>query len=69
MEIPETPFRSLDEAMRKHIEVALGVVQGRIEGSGGAAALLKINPHTLRGRMRKLKIPWRRFRPGGVDRP
>jgi hypothetical protein len=28
-----------------------------------AAAMLKINPHTLRATMRKLDIDWARFRP------
>jgi transcriptional regulator with GAF, ATPase, and Fis domain len=57
----------LDEAMRRHIETALSATQGRIEGPRGAAALLRINPHTLRARMRKLGIEWRTFRsaPGG----
>jgi len=52
----------LDVAMRQHIETALAVTAGRIEGPRGAAALLQINPHTLRARMRKLGIDWRRFR-------
>jgi transcriptional regulator with GAF, ATPase, and Fis domain len=34
----------------------------RIEGARGAAALLDINPHTLRAKMRKLHIDWARFR-------
>jgi DNA-binding NtrC family response regulator len=52
----------LAEAMRQHISSALRVTQGRIEGRRGAAALLKINPHTLRARMRKLQIDWSSFR-------
>lgn len=56
-------FETLDEAMKRHIEKALEITHGRIEGRGGAAQLLGINPHTLRGRMRKLKIDWSRFRP------
>lgn len=52
----------LDEAMKQHIEAALTVTQGRIEGRRGAAAALRINPHTLRARMRKLGIDWNRFR-------
>jgi hydrogenase-4 transcriptional activator len=52
----------LAAAMRAHIERALAVTHGKIEGRGGAAALLGINPHTLRARMRKLKIEWSRFR-------
>jgi transcriptional regulator with GAF, ATPase, and Fis domain len=52
----------LDVAMRRHIEAALGETFGRVDGPHGAARLLRINPHTLRARMRKLKIDWRRFR-------
>jgi transcriptional regulator with GAF, ATPase, and Fis domain len=54
----------LAEAMRQHISAALKVTRGRIEGKHGAAALLKINPHTLRARMRKLGIDWSGFRDG-----
>jgi DNA-binding NtrC family response regulator len=53
---------SLDAAMREHIERALAAAGGRIEGPRGAARMLQINPHTLRARMRKLKIEWDRFR-------
>ena len=52
----------LDEAMRRHISDVLAITKGRIEGPQGAAALLQINPHTLRARMRKLGIDWTRFR-------
>jgi transcriptional regulator with GAF, ATPase, and Fis domain len=54
----------LDSIIRRHIEAALRHVHGRIEGPHGAARLLRINPHTLRARMRKLKIDWRSFRAG-----
>jgi transcriptional regulator with GAF, ATPase, and Fis domain len=57
-----TDFLSLDEAVRRHIESALVLTQGVIEGVGGAAALLQINPHTLRAKMRKLGIDWSKFR-------
>jgi transcriptional regulator with GAF, ATPase, and Fis domain len=53
---------TLDAAMRAHIEAALRATQGRVEGAYGAAKLLAINPHTLRARMRKLKIDWSTFR-------
>ncbi|QDV75721.1 sigma-54 interaction domain-containing protein [Botrimarina mediterranea] len=53
---------TLDDAMRRHIEVALRSTQGKIEGHDGAAAILDINPHTLRARMRKLGIRWAEFR-------
>jgi transcriptional regulator with GAF, ATPase, and Fis domain len=52
----------LDAAMRQHIESALAATRGRIEGPYGAAHLLKVNPHTLRARMRRLGIEWGRFR-------
>jgi transcriptional regulator with GAF, ATPase, and Fis domain len=55
-------FPSLDRAMARHIEAALARAHGKIEGPGGAAALLDINPHTLRARMRKLGVDWRRHR-------
>jgi hydrogenase-4 transcriptional activator len=55
-------FATLDEAMRAHVVAALGRTRGRIEGRDGAAALLDINPHTLRARMRKLGIEWQRYR-------
>jgi transcriptional regulator with GAF, ATPase, and Fis domain len=61
---PHWEFASLDAAMAGHIEAALRRSHGRIEGPFGAAHLLKINPHTLRGRMRSLGIDWRRFRNG-----
>jgi transcriptional regulator with GAF, ATPase, and Fis domain len=48
--------------MAEHIEAALARAHGRIEGPFGAALALGVNPHTLRARMRKLGIDWRRFR-------
>jgi DNA-binding NtrC family response regulator len=59
------PSLRLDAAMAGHIEAALARTHGRIEGEHGAALLLGINPHTLRGRMRKLGVDWRRFRRAG----
>jgi hydrogenase-4 transcriptional activator len=58
---------TLDEVIRRHIEAALNETHGRVEGPHGAARLLRINPHTLRARMRKLKINWRDFRTGPRD--
>ncbi len=52
----------LDVIVARHIEHALRVSNGQIEGARGAAALLGINPHTLRARMRKLGIDWTVFR-------
>jgi hydrogenase-4 transcriptional activator len=53
---------SLDDALRRHIRAALKRARGRIEGPRGVAAMLEINPHTLRARMRKLNIDWSAFR-------
>jgi transcriptional regulator with GAF, ATPase, and Fis domain len=55
-------FPTLDTVVQGHIEVALRRTSGRIEGKGGAAAILGVNPHTLRARMRKLGIAWSKFR-------
>jgi transcriptional regulator with GAF, ATPase, and Fis domain len=59
---PQPTVATLDAAMKEHIERALDATRGRIEGRGGTAQILGINPHTLRARMRKLKIDWARFR-------
>jgi transcriptional regulator with GAF, ATPase, and Fis domain len=56
------PIAPLDVVIRQHIEAALEATNGRVEGHHGAARLLRINPHTLRARMRKLKIDWQAFR-------
>ena len=50
----------LDEATAKHIKRVLRITGGKIYGPGGAAELMGINPNTLRGRMRKLGIPYGR---------
>jgi hydrogenase-4 transcriptional activator len=52
----------LDTAIARHIEQALAATRGRIEGPFGAAAVLGVNPHTLRARMRRLRVDWARFR-------
>ena len=56
----------LDVVMKRHIEAALRETLGRVEGPHGAARALRINPHTLRARMRKLRIDWRAFRSADV---
>lgn len=55
-------FPTLDEVLKSHIERALQKTHGQIEGHHGAAALLDINPHTLRARMRRMQIEWSQFR-------
>jgi len=59
---------SLDEAVRRHVAVALAATHGRIEGRRGAAALLGVNPHTLRARLRKLGVAWAAYRETGTER-
>jgi len=54
-DIPGT-LRSLEAVERDHIEAALASVGWVIEGERGAAAILGLNPSTLRGRLRKLGI-------------
>jgi formate hydrogenlyase transcriptional activator len=48
--------RSLDAAERRHIETVLASTGWVIEGPRGAAAILNVNPSTLRSRMRRLGI-------------
>ncbi|MBX3396975.1 MAG: sigma 54-interacting transcriptional regulator [Phycisphaerae bacterium] len=59
---PVSAIEPLNDAIRHHIESALEKTLGRVEGPFGAARLLRINPRTLRSKMRKLKIDWRTFR-------
>jgi len=53
---PDLPVKSLDEIEREHILLVLRKTNWKIHGENGAAALLDINPSTLRGRMRKQEI-------------
>jgi hydrogenase-4 transcriptional activator len=65
--LPGARIEPLDVIIRRHIEAALTETRGRVEGPHGAARLLRINPHTLRARMRKLKINWGGFRAASPD--
>jgi DNA-binding NtrC family response regulator len=49
---------SLDEISSRHIRRVLMMTGGRVGGKGGAAERLRINPSTLRKRMKKLHIPF-----------
>jgi DNA-binding NtrC family response regulator len=51
---------SLDEMTAWHIRRALEMAGGKINGPGGAAQILGLNPNTLRKRMNKLGIPYGR---------
>jgi transcriptional regulator with GAF, ATPase, and Fis domain len=50
----------LDRVVVRHIERVLRMTDGKIHGAGGAGELLGVNPNTLRSKMRKLGIPFRR---------
>ncbi len=49
-------FSTLEELEKNHIIQALEKTSWKISGTGGAAAILNINPETLRSKMRKLGI-------------
>lgn len=51
---------TIDEVMISHIQEALSRTSGRIHGPNGAAQLLGINPNTLRSKMKKLGIPFKK---------
>jgi transcriptional regulator with GAF, ATPase, and Fis domain len=53
-------FPPLDVICSQHIQQALGRAQGKISGPGGAAELLGLHPNTLRQRMDKLGIAYKR---------
>ncbi|MBI5441087.1 MAG: sigma 54-interacting transcriptional regulator [Deltaproteobacteria bacterium] len=55
-DVPVKARMTLVDAERECILSALKETRGKIGGSGGAAALLEINPSTLRSRIKKLKI-------------
>jgi len=54
----------LDDLMALHISKALKMTNGRIHGPRGAAILLGLEPNTLRARMDKLGIKYRRRKNG-----
>ncbi|MCX8064313.1 MAG: sigma-54 dependent transcriptional regulator [Candidatus Hydrogenedentes bacterium] len=52
----------LDEYMKHYIIQVLKYTKGKVEGKGGCAEILKVNPNTLRAKMRKLNINWREIK-------
>jgi transcriptional regulator with GAF, ATPase, and Fis domain len=54
-------FLSFNSMVERHIIRALELSDGKIHGPGGAAELLQINPNTLRGKMRKMEIPFKKI--------
>ncbi|MCD6581812.1 MAG: sigma-54-dependent Fis family transcriptional regulator [Desulfuromusa sp.] len=57
----EDELIDLDSLIANHIRQALKVSNGKINGPGGVAELLDINPGTLRHRMKKLGISYSRL--------
>ena len=51
---------NLDEITSQHIRKVLTKTNGKIHGPGGAAELLGINASTLRNRMNKLNIEYKK---------
>ena len=52
----------LDVVVANHIRRVLDMTGGKIHGPGGAGEILAVNPNTLRYRMEKLGIPYRKQR-------
>lgn len=59
---PPRRWGSLDDAIVDKIHDTLRRTGGIIEGRHGAAAILGVNPSTLRSRMKKLNIRWEDYR-------
>ncbi len=57
---PEAELPALDDVISAHIFRALKKTKGRISGSMGAAEILGLHPNTLRNRMIKIGIPFRK---------
>lgn len=61
---PDPVIRPLEDMIASYIQKTLEHTGGKVEGVGGAAKLLGLHPSTLRGRMKKLGIPYgRKARP------
>ena len=58
-QIPETD--NLDGMTSQHIRRALSKTDGKIHGPDGAAELLGLNANTLRNRMNKLGIRYKKI--------
>ena len=59
---PPQSMLSMDEAMTQHICSVLEQIDWQVAGKGGAAEILKMDPGTLRFRMKKLGIKNKRAR-------
>jgi len=53
---PDRALPSLEALNSRHIQLALEMAGGKVNGPGGAAQILGLHPNTLRARMNKLGI-------------
>jgi len=60
LDLHDTDSLELDRIVSRHIQHVLELTDGKVGGDEGAARLLRVNPSTLRKRMRKLGIPFGR---------
>jgi len=58
--------RTLDQVIASHIEHTIRQTGGKIHGAGGAAKRLGVNESTLRNRMNKLGIQYRKLETEGI---
>jgi formate hydrogenlyase transcriptional activator len=58
--VPPDEIAPLEEIERRHIVAVLESTAGVIHGPKGAAQILKLHPNTLRSRMEKLGIAFKR---------
>jgi len=58
--VKEKTVPALDDLVSAHIRRVLDLTEGKVGGKRGAAELLKVNPSTLRKKMRKLGVPFGR---------
>lgn len=59
-QISNEQFPTLDEVIRTHIQQAMKISNGKVQGKNGAATMLDVNSSTLRAKMRKLGIKFGR---------
>ena len=57
-------LKKLDEVIADQIKETLKATKGKVGGSNGAAAILGVNPSTLRNKMDKLGIAYGKLATG-----
>jgi len=59
--LDEAGSLALDDVVRTHLERVLDLTGGKISGPGGAAEVLRLNPSTLRSKLERLGVPYKRW--------